>query len=242
MGANVCPGGVTFRVWAPFAHGVGVVGDFNGWSAASPLAAEGGGYWSADVPGAAEGSRYAYEITGPAGVLRRKDPYAREVTHSAGDSIVRSEEFDWGDADHHSPAWDEMVIYELHAGTFNDEPGGQPGNFAGVAARLDHLVDLGVTAVELMPAVEFATDFSWGYNPADLFAIESAYGGPAALKSSVRAAHERGIYSYQDTRSWTPWGKGNRPDYGRPEVRSSTTRAGSGATARTSTISTRTPR
>jgi 1,4-alpha-glucan branching enzyme len=95
MGANVHAGGVTFRVWAPFARTVAVAGDFNGWSgSASPLAAEGGGYWSADVPGAAEGSRYKFVLDGPAGLLWRKDPCAREVSNSGGDSIVRTEDFD----------------------------------------------------------------------------------------------------------------------------------------------------
>ncbi len=201
MGANVHAGGVTFRVWAPFARTVAVAGDFNGWSgSASPLAAEGGGYWSADVPGAAEGSRYKFVLDGLAGVLWRKDPYAREVSNSSGDSIVRTEDFDWAGAAYRMPPWNELVIYELHVGTFNDDSrdgtggsGDEPGGFDSVIARLDHLVDLGVNAIELMPSMEFATSFSWGYNPSDIFAIESAYGGPTALKALVRAAHERGV-------------------------------------------------
>ena len=164
------------------------------------LAAEGGGYWSADVPGAAEGSGYKFVLDGLAGVLWRKDPYAREVSNSSGDSIVRTEDFDWAGAAYRMPPWNELVIYELHVGTFNDDSrdgtggsGDEPGGFDSVIARLDHLVDLGVNAIELMPSMEFATSFSWGYNPSDIFAIESAYGGPTALKALVRAAHERGV-------------------------------------------------
>jgi 1,4-alpha-glucan branching enzyme len=85
------------------------------------------------------------------------------------------------------------VIYELHTGTFNDRPGGRPGSFRSVMRKLDYLQDLGVNVLELMPAMEFAADFSWGYNPANIFAIESAYGGPRALKRLVRAAHQRGL-------------------------------------------------
>lgn len=251
MGANVYPGGVTFRVWAPFARAVSVATDVNGWSPdATPLAPEGGGYWSADVPGAGDGSRYSFVVDGPAGVVWRKDPYAREVSNSAGESIVRTEDFDWGDAEYRTPPWNELVVYELHVGTFNDAAGGQPGGFASVVARLDYLVDLGVNAIELMPSMEFAADFSWGYNPADIFAIESAYGGPVVLKALVRAAHQRGIavlfdvvynhFGPSDLDLWRfdGWSEGGggiyfyqdgrrqtpwgatRPDYGRPEVRS----------------------
>jgi len=185
---------VAFRVWAPFAQAVTVAGDFNAWSsAATPLAAEGQGYWSADVPAAASGSEYKFVLVGPSGTVWRKDPYGREVNNSADNSIVRSADFEWGDAAYQTPPWNEMVIYELHVGTFNDPDQDRPGSFASVAARLDYLADLGVNVIEIMPSMEFATDFSWGYNPSDIFAIESAYGGPAALKALVRAAHEHGI-------------------------------------------------
>jgi 1,4-alpha-glucan branching enzyme len=180
---------------------VAVAGNFDGWSpSASPFAAEGGGYWSADVPGAAEGSRYKFVLDGPAGVLWRKDPYAREVASSGGDSIVHTEDFDWGSAAYHTPPWNEPVLYELHVGTFNDDSrdsaggsGDEPGGFRSVVARLDYLADLGVNAIELMPSMEFATSFSRGYNPFDIFAIERAYGGPTALKALVLAAHEHGV-------------------------------------------------
>lgn len=194
MGAVVYDGGVAFRVWAPHADEVSVVGEFNGWSVtADPLVSDGAGYWSAAVTGAAAGNRYRFVLRSGEATLWRNDPYARAVTHSGGDSIVCDTTFDWGNADYRTPAWNELVIYELHVGTFNDAPGGVPGSFASVLNRLDYLGDLGVNAVELMPSAEFATDFSWGYNPAHIFAIETAYGGPGALKELIRAAHERGI-------------------------------------------------
>src|SRR3954469_6774028 len=99
----------------------------------------------------------------------------------------------WKDTPYRTRTWDELVIYELHVGTFNDQPGGGPGSFASVVERLAYLKDLGVTAIELMPAMEFALDFSWGYNPAHIFAIEQAYGGPNALKQLVEAAHDHGL-------------------------------------------------
>ena len=247
MGALPFPGGTAFRVWAPHAERVEVVGTFGG-GGPHPLAPEANGYWSADVPGAGPGERYSYRITAGGEVLLRIDPYARLVTHSAGEGVVvdlsRRRRAPLG-----MPGWHEMVIYELHVGTFNDRPGGPPGQFRTAAGKLPYLAALGVNAVELMPATEFAADYSWGYNPANPFAVEEAYGGPDGLMSFIDAAHAHGIavildvvynhwgpgdnalwrfdgwgpegkggiYFYGDGRSRTPWG--DRPDYGRPEVR-----------------------
>lgn len=194
LGATPHATGTTFRVWAPFALAVSVAGEFNGWSPdVTPLAREDGGHWRADVPGATEGQEYRYVITTPSGQLWRIDPYAREVTSSVGNAIIRASDYDWGTTPYRTPPWDEFIIYELHVGTFNDALGGGPGSFASVRSRLGYLRDLGVTAIELMPSMEFATDFSWGYNPSHIFAIEQAFGGPQALKDLVRAAHEHGI-------------------------------------------------
>lgn len=194
MGAVPHADAVTFRTWAPFAVAVTVAGDFNGWLPdATALASEGNGYWSAEVPGATSGQEYKFVVHTAHGQRWRNDPYARELTHSAGNSVVYQDEFDWGGSEFQMPPWDEIVIYELHVGTFNDSPGGAPGGFDSVVARLDYLRDLGINAVELLPSAEFATDFSWGYNPSHIFAIERAYGGPTGLKRLVRAAHEHGI-------------------------------------------------
>lgn len=97
-----------------------------------------------------------------------------------------------------TPNWNEMVVYELHVGTFNDTAGGAPGTFDTAIQRLDQLKDLGVNAIEVMPIAEFAGDFSWGYNPADPYAIESAYGGMLGYKRFVNECHARGIAVIQD--------------------------------------------
>lgn len=193
MGAIVYDEGATFRVWAPFAERVAVAGTFNDWSeTATPLARDGNGCWSADVPGVVAGDEYELVIVN-GGVLKRTDPYARDVTHSAGVGVVVDPTFTWGTIGYRTPAWNELVIYEVHTGTFNDQPGGGPGTFESVMRRLPYLRDLGVNAIELMPSMEFATDFGWGYNPSHIFAIESAYGGPDALKRLVDTAHAFGI-------------------------------------------------
>ncbi|MHC5540984.1 alpha-amylase family glycosyl hydrolase, partial [Singulisphaera rosea] len=194
MGAIPYEVGVAFRVWAPHAERVFVVGDFNEWKEdATPMEHEEHGYWYADVPEARVGDEYRYLIVNGEARLSRIDPYARQVTNSVGNAVVQDPEFDWeGDA-FTMPGWDELVIYEMHIGTFNDDPGGPAGTFADAEEKLHHLKTLGINAIEVMPAAEFAGDFSWGYNPAHIFAIESAYGGPAAFKSFIKAAHRLGI-------------------------------------------------
>lgn len=206
MGSVPYSGGVTFRVWAPFANAVHVGGTFNSWSSvATPLASEGNGYWSNDVSAAAVGDEYQYVITNGGSTLWRIDPYGEKVTNSVGNTVVYDDNaFSWSGS-FSTPAWNEMVIYEMHIGTFNDTPGGSPGDFADAVARLDHLRDLGINAVKVMPVNEFAGDFSWGYNPAHPFSIESAYGGPDAYKNFVQECHDRGIAVIQDV-VYNHWG------------------------------------
>ena len=156
------------------------------------MASEGDGYWSADVAEARAGDEYKFVITN--GETRWKiDPYARRVTKSNGNSVIYNPDFDWGAAEYQTPAPNELVIYELHTGAFNNSPDGEPGNFDGIINKLDYLSELGINAIEVMPSLEFASDFSCGYNPANVFAIESAYGGATAFRKLVRAAHEHGI-------------------------------------------------
>jgi 1,4-alpha-glucan branching enzyme len=253
MGSWPTTVGTAFRVWAPHASAVAVQlldGAMAGRSFV--LAAEVGGHWSAEVAGAAAGDMYLYEVTWGGQVLQRIDPYARRVTNSAGNAFVYDEQnFAWRDGSYRSPPWDDLVIYELHVGTFGATQGSPVANLEEAATFLPYLQRLGVSAVELLPVAEFAGDRSWGYNPAVPFAVESAYGGPDALKAFVQSAHDLGIgvildvvynhlgpqdlgrglwqfdgwsiggcggiYFYQDWRRITKWGE--RPDYGRPEVR-----------------------
>lgn len=194
MGSVLFDGGTAFRVWAPFASAVFVAGTFNNWSeTANPLASEGNGYWSTDVPGVKAGDEYKYVIRNGALTLWRIDPYARDVTSSLGNSVIVDPRFDWGEDGYRTPAWNELVIYEMHVGTFHDKPGGKPGNLKGVIMKLPYLQELGINAIQIMPPLEFPGGYSWGYNPAHIFAVESDYGGPKSLKQLIQAAHVRGI-------------------------------------------------
>ncbi len=195
MGSIAHEKGVFFRVWAPNAKSVSVVGDFNEWKdGTNVLEHEENGYWGGNVPTAKVGNEYKYALDTPSGKLQRNDPYGKLMTNSIGNSIVyNSNAFDWGDDNFQMPNWNSLIIYELHTGTFNVKEEGKPGDFHGVIEKLDYLKELGINSIEVMPPFEFPGDFSWGYNPAYPFAIESAYGGADAFKALVKAAHERGI-------------------------------------------------
>ena len=187
--------GVAFRLWAPNAHQVVLVGTFNSWNSnRHVMEPEGNGYWYAKVPEARRGHEYRYLLKTPAGELYRTDPYARQVTETMGNAVVHDPDFDWEEDDFSMPPWNELVLYEMHVGTFNASPSSsQPGTFATATERLGHLAELGVNAIELMPIAEFEGNRSWGYNPSHLFAVEIAYGGPQAFKAFVKECHRHGI-------------------------------------------------
>lgn len=197
MGAVPYDGGVTFRVWAPFASAVQVQGDFNNFQPGTPLFSEGNGYWSVDVAGAVVEQQYNFLITNAAtgAVLTHVDPYSRSFKVRGGPSLIAPSDVPDPDPSYTTPAWNEMVIYELHIGTFvTDSTLPQPGGtFVSAATKLDYLKDLGINVIEVMAAGEFETDTSWGYNPAYIFAIEEQYGGPDGFRTFVEQAHQRGI-------------------------------------------------
>ncbi|WP_430429525.1 alpha-amylase family glycosyl hydrolase [Maribacter litoralis] len=199
MGAIVSDGTVTFRVWAPNAEKVFVAGSFNNWSESEiPLELEENGYWSVVTDMASPGDEYKYFIEHEGSLLPRNDPYAFEVTNSNGNSVIRTLDFDWDDNDFKMPSWNELVIYELHVGTFNRSSPEAVGTFDDVIEKLDYLKNLGINCIELLPVAEFAGGISWGYNPAHPFAIEQDYGGPEAFAKLVNLAHKKGIAVIMD--------------------------------------------
>ncbi len=172
----------TFAVWAPRARRVEVVVDGRRWSMTGP---DGMGWYRAEVAGAGPGTDYAYSLDGgPA----RPDPRSRSQPRGVhGPSRV------WVPPAARPPRPGRpldgtSLIYELHVGTFSAS-----GTFDGVVAHLDHLVDLGVSHLELMPVAAFDGDRGWSYDGVDLWAVHHAYGGADGLGRLVDACHERGL-------------------------------------------------
>jgi 1,4-alpha-glucan branching enzyme len=195
MGATLHANGASFRVWAPHAEKVSLTGSFCDWneSLATILSGE-NGYWFGDLPKAKAGDEYKFLIYGPQGLISKIDPYARSVTGATGNGIIYDPAaFQWGADSFQMASWNELVIYEMHVGTFNVQEAGQPGTFASALEKLPYLKELGINAVEVMPVAEFSGDFSWGYHPAHPFAVESGYGGPDEFKRFIKAAHRHGI-------------------------------------------------
>lgn len=181
-------GRVRFRLWAPGARRVELsLDDGRGVAQILPMARDGDGFHEVITDQAHAGSLYRYRINGENEV---PDPASRLNPHDVhGPSqVVDPTEFEWTDDSWTSRPWHEAVVYELHVGTFTPE-----GTFAGVQARLDHLVELGVTVIELMPVADFPGKRGWGYDGVLLYAPESAYGSPNDLKALVNAAHARGV-------------------------------------------------
>ena len=199
-GAVPFTGGTSFRVWAPNVNSANVAGQFNNWSPTqAAMVAEPGGWWSLDLRGANAGQEYKFVFKRGTNTFWKNDPYGRQIVNSIGNNVILNHgAFNWTNGAFSTPSWNEMVIYEMHIGTFNDSPGGGPGTFQSAIARLDSLQDLGVNAIHVMPVQEFPGDFSWGYNGSHQFAVETAYGGPTNFKAFINAANQRGIAVFLD--------------------------------------------
>ena len=176
-----------FRVWAPEAARVEVVVGPAGGDRTLTMDPAGGGWWAATIDAAGPGTDYRFVLDGGP---PRPDPRSQWQPQGVdGPSrVVDHGEFEWTDRHWRGAPLESLVVYELHVGTFSPE-----GTFDGAVARLDHLTDLGVGAIELMPVAEFPGRRGWGYDGVDLWAPHSAYGGPDGLKRLVDACHHRGL-------------------------------------------------
>jgi len=186
----------TFAVWAGSATSVHVAGTFNHWDPhAHPMVLISNGTWQATVTNAKPGDLYKYVVNG---TQWKRDPRSTRVVHAGNtDSIIYDQHaYSWQSTGFIPPDINQLIIYEMHVGTFNDANPATPGSASldDARAKLDHVAQLGANAVLLMPVTEFPGTHSWGYNPTDLFAVDNlTYGGPDALKRFVDAAHQRGI-------------------------------------------------
>lgn len=174
-----------FRVWAPLSPRV----DLHIVSPEDrliPMHAKGAGYHQATVPAVLRGTRYFYRLASGKELPDPVSRYQPEGVH--GPSEVVDADFDWEDRHWFGTPIENYILYEMHAGTFTPE-----GTFDAVIPYLDELVDLGITAVELMPVAQFPGCRNWGYDGVFPFAVQNCYGGPAGLKRLANACHLHGL-------------------------------------------------
>jgi maltooligosyltrehalose trehalohydrolase len=183
-GTELIDGGARFKLWAPAQNKVSVLSE-NG--ARIPMTKTTDGWFEVTTDAVSPGDGYHFVLADGA---RVPDPASRaQMSDVHGMSqLVDPLSYEWQTPDWKGRPWEEAVIYELHAGTFSPE-----GSFDGVTRDLDRLVDMGVTAIEIMPVAQFGGDRGWGYDGVLLYAPHTAYGGPVGLKHLVDAAHERDL-------------------------------------------------
>lgn len=157
-----------------------------------PMQAGADGWHEVHVAGVMPGARYRFVL--PSG-MRVPDPASRyqpEDVHGWSE-VVDPGAWRWRDRGWTGRPWKEAVVYEMHVGAFSPE-----GTFAGAALKLDHLAQLGVTAIQLMPVGDFPGERNWGYDGVQLYAPDACYGRPEDLKEFIDAAHERGMMVFFD--------------------------------------------
>jgi malto-oligosyltrehalose trehalohydrolase len=197
FGAEVeADGRVGFRLWAPAARQVDLclenVREGDRGEVILPMRSEQGGWYGLVTDRAAPGSRYRYRIDRD---LRVPDPASRyqpDDVHGASE-VIAPDAFEWRDDDWKGRPWEDVVLYELHVGTFTRQ-----GTYTALKERLDHLVRLGITAIELMPLAASPGARNWGYDGVLPFAPERYYGQPEDLKDLVQTAHAKGLMVFLD--------------------------------------------
>jgi maltooligosyltrehalose trehalohydrolase len=193
LGAVPDERGTRFSVWAPDARTVEVVLEGGaGTAARASLRPAGQGRFATLVPGVGVGERYRLSLDGGSPL---PDPASRrqpEGVHGPSE-VVDPRIFRWTDSGWRGVALEDLVLYELHVGTFTPE-----GTFAAATRRLAYLRELGVTGVELMPVADFPGERNWGYDGAALFAPARCYGTPDDLRGLVGVAHGMGLAVYLD--------------------------------------------
>ena len=200
-----------FRVWAPNAAAVSVVGDFNNWDGnANPMKRSDGGIWETKIKGLKKFDTYKYAVTASDGMTCFKsDPYARHYeTAPANASKIYSSEYVWKDekwlaAQKNKNIYESPVnIYEVHTGSWRRFEEGNPYDYVTLANELSkYLKKMNYTHVELMPVTEYPFEGSWGYQVSGYFAPTSRYGTPDDFKKFVDIMHENGIGVILD---WVP--------------------------------------
>jgi maltooligosyltrehalose trehalohydrolase len=227
FGPRLTEGGILFRLWAPAAKRVDLLLDNT-----HAMTRGDDGWYSIEVPGVAAGTRYKFriddeiDVPDPASAFQPEDVFgpSEVIDHAA---------YPWRATGWRGRPWQEAVIIEAHVGTFT-----QDGSYRAMIDNLDHLVQTGITALELLPLADFAGSRNWGYDGVLWYAPDCAYGRPEDLKALIDEAHLRGLMVFLDvvynhfgpegnylgryapnffTEAQTPWG--SAIDYRVPQVR-----------------------
>jgi maltooligosyltrehalose trehalohydrolase len=228
FGARPTSDGVAFRLWAPAARRVDLVLEQR-----HAMQRGADGWFAADVPGVGAGTRYKFriddeiDVPDPASLFQPDDVFGPS-------EVIDHARYAWRAGDWRGRPWAETVLIESHVGTFTEQ-----GTYRAAIDKLDHLVQSGITALELLPLADFAGTRNWGYDGVLWYAPDSAYGRPDDLKALIDEAHLRGLMVFLDvvynhfgpegnfidryapsffTAAQTPWG--HVIDYRVPEVRS----------------------
>lgn len=188
IGAEQAGTGVHFRVWAPASEtaAIELLSDDNSIEQTHSLEAEPGGYYSGSLDAVAPGRRYRIRLDSgsypdPASRFQPDGPHGPSAFVDPG-------RFRWNDEDWRGRPLGELVVYELHVGTFTPE-----GTWRAAAERLPGLAEIGITMIEMMPVAEFPGRCGWGYDGVNPFAPTHLYGTPDDLRAFVDRAHSLGI-------------------------------------------------
>jgi maltooligosyltrehalose trehalohydrolase len=227
FGPRLTKDGAEFRLWAPAAKRVDLLLEIP-----HPMTRGGDGWYSAEIAGVAAGARYNFriddeiDVPDPASAFQPEDVFgpSEVIDHAA---------YPWRATGWRGRPWQEAVVIEAHVGTFT-----QDGSYRAMIDKLDHLVQTGITALELLPLADFAGSHNWGYDGVLWYAPDNAYGRPEDLKALIDEAHLRGLMVFLDvvynhfgpegnylgryapnffTEAHTPWG--SAIDYRVPQVR-----------------------
>jgi len=176
-------GTATIRVWSPEAETLELATD----ALSLPLQKDDEGYWTATTTALKPGDRYRFRIDGKESYPDPASLHQPDGVHGPS-QVMQPESFAWSDAQWPNLPLEDYIFYELHTGTFTDE-----GTFAALEKKLDYLVDLGITAIEIMPVAQFAGGRNWGYDGVFPYAVQNTYGGPEGLQRLADACHRKGL-------------------------------------------------
>ena len=190
FGAEVRNGGTRFKIWAPKCRRLKL--RIKGRQSLLDMESMGGGWHRLDVDGVKAGTRYKYVLPDGSEIPDPASRYQPDDIHGFSE-VVDAGAFKWTDMDWNGRPWEEAIIYELHVGTFTEK-----GSFQAAIAKLDHLVALGITAIQIMHIADFYGEFNWGYDGAMWFAPDASYGRPEELKALIDAAHRKSLMVFLD--------------------------------------------